>query len=195
MISLKLDLLLSISLQTNSTSPVKEAMTDVLKFIYNMIYHYPKVYYICCCTAVTCLYVAQIAQKNPPSRAAVEDKNKVLGDLWSPKLDGWGNDSFCPIAANIHVFLSVTATSLLAFYQSYSDYLCPSHLLHQTPSRLHWLTFYMFLSGYPFLLLSKLSGSLHRRQNATRRLAQFLRLPMMTSIRIILLCFRRLPVD
>jgi len=88
MVSSKLDLLLSISLQTNSTSAVKEAMTDVLKFIYNMIYHYPKVYYICCCAAVTCLYVAQIAQENPPSRAAVEDKNKVLGDLWSPKLDG-----------------------------------------------------------------------------------------------------------
>lgn len=88
MISSKLDLLLSISLQTTSTGAVKEAMTDVLKFIYNMIYHYPKVHYICCCIAITCLYVAQIAEENLPSQAAVEDKNKVLGDLWSPKLDG-----------------------------------------------------------------------------------------------------------
>lgn len=153
--------------------------------------------YICFCAAVMYLSVAQITQDHPPSRATVEDKNKALGDLWSPKLDGWGNDSFCPNAAHIHIFLSVTATSLLAFCQFYFDYLSPSHLLHQTPSRLHWLTFYMFLSGYPFLLLSKFSGFLHRRQIATR-LAQFLRLPTMTSIRIVaknLLCFRRLPAD
>jgi len=34
------------------------------------------------------LSVAQITQDHPPSRATVEDKNKALGDLWSPKLDG-----------------------------------------------------------------------------------------------------------
>ncbi len=87
MISAKLDLLLFISLQTG-TGVVKEAMTDVLKFIYNIIYHYPKVYCTCYCVAVKRLHATQVAQQNPQSQAAVEDKNKVLGDFWSPKLDG-----------------------------------------------------------------------------------------------------------
>lgn len=40
------------------------------------------------CVAVKRLHAAQVAQQNPQSQAAVEDKNKVLGDFWSPKLDG-----------------------------------------------------------------------------------------------------------
>ncbi|KAJ3564687.1 hypothetical protein NP233_g8126 [Leucocoprinus birnbaumii] len=68
-ISAKLDILL-ISVQ-NSTKMAKEAMTDVLKFTYNITHHYPKA-----------------VQENPQSRAAVEDEKKVLGDFWSSKLDG-----------------------------------------------------------------------------------------------------------
>ncbi|KAF5363705.1 hypothetical protein D9756_000565 [Leucocoprinus leucothites] len=65
----KLDTLL-ISVQT-STKMAKEAMTDVLKFTYNITHHYPKA-----------------VQENPQSLAAVEDEKKVLGDFWSSKLDG-----------------------------------------------------------------------------------------------------------
>ncbi|KXN86333.1 Synembryn-B [Leucoagaricus sp. SymC.cos] len=68
-ISAKLDSLL-ISIQT-STKMAKEAMTDVLKFTYNIIHHYPKA-----------------VQELPQSQAAVEDEKKVLGDFWSSKLDG-----------------------------------------------------------------------------------------------------------
>ncbi|XP_006460157.1 hypothetical protein AGABI2DRAFT_68541 [Agaricus bisporus var. bisporus H97] len=68
-IGAKLDLLYICVL--NSTRMAKEAMTDLLKFAYNFIHHYPKA-----------------VQENPQSQAAEEDEKKVLGDYWSPKLDG-----------------------------------------------------------------------------------------------------------
>ncbi|KAF9452029.1 hypothetical protein P691DRAFT_805838 [Macrolepiota fuliginosa MF-IS2] len=68
-IASKLDFLL-MSVQT-STRMAKEAMTDVLKFTYNVILHYPKA-----------------VQEDPQSQAAIEEERKVLGDFWSSKLDG-----------------------------------------------------------------------------------------------------------
>jgi hypothetical protein len=85
-ISAKLDLLL-ISVQ-QSTRMAKEAMTDVLKFTYNVTHHYPKVCIPKLAIMVMGAQVAQAVQENPQSQAAVEDDKKVLGDFWSSKLDG-----------------------------------------------------------------------------------------------------------
>ncbi|KAF7984825.1 hypothetical protein HWV62_10757 [Athelia sp. TMB] len=70
-IAAKLDLLI-----TSFVAEVKmarEAMTDALKFIFNLLVHYPKL--------VDCEPQEQYKDSD-------EDDQKVLGDFWSTKLDG-----------------------------------------------------------------------------------------------------------
>ncbi|KAH7924845.1 hypothetical protein BV22DRAFT_1090227 [Leucogyrophana mollusca] len=62
---------------TNSTlagaKMSREAMTDLLKFVFNLLVHYPKL--------VDCEVQSAAVEQ-------LEDGQKVMGDYWSPRLDG-----------------------------------------------------------------------------------------------------------
>ncbi|KAG7098282.1 hypothetical protein E1B28_000245 [Marasmius oreades] len=71
----KLDLALSRYLKNNKANLAQEAIADLLKFVFNLLLYYPKM--------VDC--VSQ--SSSLPSLSSNEAK--IMGDFWSPKLDGF----------------------------------------------------------------------------------------------------------
>ncbi|TFK43334.1 guanine nucleotide exchange factor [Crucibulum laeve] len=53
------------------TKMARESMSELLKLTYNILMHYPK-----------------MVEAEPQTQEALEDEHKVIGDFWSPKLDG-----------------------------------------------------------------------------------------------------------
>ncbi|CAA7259506.1 unnamed protein product [Cyclocybe aegerita] len=80
----KLDLM-TISIR-NGTPTAKEALTDLLKFVFNLLLHYPKL--------VDC----------EPQHSDTYDDEKVMADYWSSKLDGL-------LPPLLRVFLNLPSTS------------------------------------------------------------------------------------
>ena len=61
-------------------------MTDLLKFVFNLLLHYPKVRIIIFCVIFS-EFSSKLVESEPQTS---EPKNeKVMGDFWSPKLDGY----------------------------------------------------------------------------------------------------------
>jgi hypothetical protein len=81
----------------SGTKLAREAMTDLLKFTFNILLHYPKVcvpglsthHY---CTNLWCQKMVECEPQNLKGKGKesppTEDGHKVLGDYWSSKLDG-----------------------------------------------------------------------------------------------------------
>ena len=68
----------------------KEAMSDVLKFTFNILLHYPKVFSLLNGLSLSSRYL-QIAGEDlrvDQSDPASEQDRKLTGDSWSSKLDG-----------------------------------------------------------------------------------------------------------
>lgn len=68
-IAAKLDSL-TVAIQSG-TKTAREAMTDLLKFTFNLLLYYPK-----------------LSESEPQDSDTPNDGEKVMGDFWSPKLDG-----------------------------------------------------------------------------------------------------------
>jgi hypothetical protein len=73
-----------------------EAMSDLLKVTFNLVVHYPKVrlFRRIWCRSLT-RFIRQIVECEPQTILASSGSatQKVMGDYWSPKLDGYGDGS------------------------------------------------------------------------------------------------------
>ncbi|KAG9219458.1 hypothetical protein CCMSSC00406_0005352 [Pleurotus cornucopiae] len=78
-IAAKLDILIAAIL--SSTKMAKEAMVDLLKFTFNLLLHYPKLVE---CEPQDLKGKGPVTDKDQDE----EDDDKVMGDYWSPKLEG-----------------------------------------------------------------------------------------------------------
>jgi hypothetical protein len=74
----------------SGTKMAREAMSDLLKFTFNLLLHYPKVCLISCAVLEYLVSIRfQIVDCEPQTaESGHEHDHKVLGDFWSSKLDG-----------------------------------------------------------------------------------------------------------
>ena len=73
----------------SGTKMSREATTDLLKFTFNILMHYPKVRCFAMTTDGVLNQVLQMAgEPTDPAANASPEERKVMGDYWSSKLDG-----------------------------------------------------------------------------------------------------------
>lgn len=87
-ISLRLDSLTTAFL--GGTRMAREAIVDLLKFVFNILTHYPKVYFVITLISLPLSHPFQLVDCEKVSEAgSSNDSAKVMGEYWTDRLDGF----------------------------------------------------------------------------------------------------------